>query len=494
MNESRFDAALRAIHATAPEPSSLDNKVQLALDRRYRSRLVRRRVVVALSACAVAAFGLFAMPAVQASASLRGITSALDKAPRVVMDTYSVDENGNRIQVAQSVIADGEESYHEFSGRREQFTKGDKVYNFDPTLNVYIVSERQATMHLKLSEMLGPAGEFSLGKRSIIEHVVGGGRKLLRATVRNVGLPERYIIDADEITELPVTMRVESLERGSWRTREVLDFRYDPNAAVAGPDLRKYRVVTMAEASAEFIKAMERKTVAEYRYKRGRVVVRAVDVSQDGTVFVAYQAGDKSANSWRGYGMNVSDNLGTHYLRVGQSSSYMAGPFGTPDGKLELEVFTPSRALAPGVKRRVDVTTQVDPNGTFIRMIKAGINYGNGHIVYHWQPNYQTTVFGKEKIVPLLSMNISAPTCSTHPAWAETVDYQAFGNSISAEMSKAGQRGDAALEERRWNDAVAYFQEELRLMREYEQKGYGPWDQSHALDKLDQARSHHVVP
>lgn len=91
--------------------------------------------------------------------------------------------------------------------------------------------------------------------------------------------------------------------------------------------------------------------------------------------------------------------------------------------------------------------------------------------------------------VPLLTQPIQRATCDVSPAWASRIDPTRFGNPIAAEMAKAYARAGAAMDEKRWSDAEAQLEEELRLKREHERQGYMPWSLSDTLDNLDKVRA-----
>jgi hypothetical protein len=222
-------------------------------------------------------------------------------------------------------------------------------------------------------------------------------------------------------------------------------------------------------------------------------VIRSIEVAQDGTVFVAYQSGDHVGRSWNGYALNLVDNLETRYLRVGQFGSFMEGPFDSQDGKVEMEIFCPRNPISPSQPRKLTLSTQADDKGQVGRIILAGTTDPSGHTTYRYQPNY-SAVTSVQGSIPVFSTLVSGATCGTHPTWAEPLDFTSYGNDIAAEMQKAEARGKAALEDSRWADAETLFNEELRLMREHERKGYGPWSQNQVLEYLDQARDHVYKP
>jgi hypothetical protein len=127
-------------------------------------------------------------------------------------------------------------------------------------------------------------------------------------------------------------------------------------------------------------------------------------------------------------------------------------------------------------------------------MIQAQTTDKDGTVKLRFQPNYRSKFYGEATVVPLLSKKFAKPTCDLRPSWAETLDYTSFANDPATGISINGARGEAALEAHNWDDAIDCFQKQLHSMQEHEARGFGPWDQSRPMDKLDQARQHVVKP
>ena len=489
MNDTQFDQALRAALPAPTEPPTLALKIDRALASAQRTRRLNRRVGLSLATAAALTLGFFAFPAVQAQASLGGIVSALDKQTRVRITTYSVAEDGSTRPSATTTIANGDVAYVDASGARQNFDVGDKTYALDPTLGKFIVRPRRPSRSLRLSEMLGPAGEFGFDKRAEIERLTVDGKAIVRATVVNKGFPERYVIDADAATDLPISSRVDALERGAWRTRQRLEFDYAANVTAPKPDLVRYPATTEVAASAAFGAAMTRETLGEMSFKKGRVVIRKVDVAADGTVFVAFQTGDRHPNSWRGYTLDVGGDVGTRYLRHGQIFGGDDAPFMDKDGKIEIEMFVPATPIAPDARRAISITTIRMPDGKLGRKVALDVT-DKGRVVWHG-----LTLDGwpyKDSFPPsttLLRRPAMLPTCEAAPAWAARLDFSRFGNPIAAEMEKANVRAQCAMEAKDWPEAEKWLNEQLRLMREHERQGYGPWSLSGPLDSLDKVHA-----
>lgn len=236
------DAQILAAFPPVAEPATLDAKIDRALARHTAVRRVRRRVALGTAVTAALAVGLVVFPAVQAQATLSGIARSLDRQIHARVLTYTVDEAGRRWPQATTIIADGDVAILDAKGGRQHFDTGDKSYDLDPTIGRFLVAPRRPGGSLRLSDLLGGASGFSLGKRADVRRVEVEGRSVLRATILNDGLPERYVIDADPETDLPVRMRVDALERGEWKLRTVLEFDYSAPVTALAPDLRRYQI------------------------------------------------------------------------------------------------------------------------------------------------------------------------------------------------------------------------------------------------------------
>jgi hypothetical protein len=286
---------------------------------------------------------------------------------------------------------------------------------------------------------------------------------------------------------------IEAKELGQWRKRQVLHFEYGAEAKIVGPDFRKFKTITPQQREQTFTSAMERSSLAEAKFGKGRVVVRAIEMAQDGTVFVAYQSGDRHARSWSGYGIRLKDDQGTPYIRVGLFGNNMEGPFLSPDGKLEMEVFTPPSPVASGWKPTVTLSTQHDSKGRLSRLIQVRVVDQNGQSSNHWQPNFQDRSKAGPVEIHLTSKQLQA-TCATHPQWAEQLNYSEYGTDESAQIAIWAARGESFLESGQWEKAELAFNRELRAMEEFQHKGHGSWSKDRPLRGLEQAKAHNPSP
>lgn len=488
MNEKQFETDLRNAFPIPPMTPTLDAKIDRALSLPAPKTVRGGKLVLGFAATTILAVALFTLPAARADASFTKILDAMDRATRVEVRTVTVDEAGKRTPMATSLLVGKDLCIKNAAGVIQQIDLGDKSYGYDPTIPAYIIRPKTTKTSLRFSDMLRPGGELPDASVSPVEEFREDGHDRLRVTLTQNGLPERYVIVADAKTELPVRMVIQSEERGRWRTRQELAFRYDPSITIPKPDFAKIPAVTQEQADASFESAMTKETLAKVGLRRGRFVVRRIDVAEDGTVFVAYQSGERSPNTWRGYAINLKDDIGTEYVRVGQATISGQEKIRAKDGKIEIETFTPRFAGVPRFPRRLELGTTLLRNQKLARSSIVQIDYDDGRVFN----GYQITERPEDgpHPVPLLSKSIPGPTCGAVPRWAGRLDAMAYGNDVYIGIAKAQGRAELAMREKRWPEAEAALIEQLRLMRESERKGYSPWSLDRPLKELDEVRTH----
>lgn len=498
MNDSQLDARLRMAFPAVAVPATLDGRIGAALDRHRRIRRIARPVRLTVGVAVSAALLIVMGPPVYAQAMVGRIAGALDGVQTVRIQRTSVDAEGNRI-AAGDVQYDGGRWRIRSAGQDILFRQG-KTYTFDPVVKAYVVSPGAdgpfaKPTGIRMSEMLGAANQWSLERRVQIEEATLEGRPMRRATVENPGLGERYVIYADPQTDLPREVQVEGREGDRWRLRMIQSFDYGSRVPAHAFELEKGKpVIGEAERASRVAKAMTSETIAEMPLRRGRLVVRAVDVAADGTVFIAYQSGDASPYTWRGFAFDLSDDLGTQYARrevFGGAEDLVRL---SKDRKLELEVFVPLQPIPAGRPRHLRFLTRRFKNQTLARTIRAGVTDASGRTTWRWQPNWQ----GRDTTPPtetvLVRRRIEAPTCDFAPGYAQLISFTDFSNEIAAAIFASSVRANGFAEREKWDEATRWYEEELRQMRRHERMGYGPWAEGRVLEKLAQVRNRTWVP
>jgi hypothetical protein len=503
MIETEFDKNLRTAYRTPETPSTLDSKIDRALAQHTHVRQVRRRVVLSFAATATAALAFVTLPAVKAQASLSGIVRALNGVERLEVSAYTIDENGNQVPYGKTEFDHG--AWHETGGNHDSYELYGRRYQFDSDLKAFITEgSRNRMTSLKLSDLLGPAGIFSLGKRVQAGMVMDGGQERLKATVKNGDLPERYVIYADKTTELPVRIEVEGLERNQWRVTLRSVFDYSPKAGSATPDLKKFPVIDRSEADRRIENALTKTEVAQIPAGAGRLVVRKFDVADDGTVFVLYQSGLRVAER-QGTPLEISDNLGTRYVRVGEGFAdpimmqrpgekiHPLKPLSKlADGRFEGEVFMPLNPIPASTPRTIRLGARQFGDGSLARLT-ANFWFVGEETNQFWQ--WSGTISGRpiapgsaKPVTVLQAPNVRA-TCGAAPAWTLHVSHGSFYSEEDSRMQKARRRATIAMQQNRWTEAEEQLNEVQKAMRDSERKGYGPYSRDAVLQDLDKVQA-----
>lgn len=462
MNEKQFDVNLKAAFKAPEMPIHMDHKIDEKLAQATHRTQVKRRLTLSLGAAVAVASGIFLFPSVKAQASLGGMMSALDKKLSAKIITFAVDESGNRQKVGTTVIANGNVAVLGPNGETRQVEMELDSYVWDPMTKAYIKFPRRGGGGIRLSELLGQASKFSLGKKVQIDRVEVNGKKILQAIITDQNLPERYIIEAEPETQLPFHMVTESLEQGKWRIRQDLDFIYEKNLRVDKPDFSVNELVTPEQNAQKLTNTLTQEVLGKIVAKDKTILVRKIDVAEDGTVFIAYQSGKTSGGSWSGYQLSLSDNLGTNYLRAGDIMSDNDKDLKVPkDGVIEIEVFVPKKKIASSTARSLTVSVALTSKGN----IDKWVPYEGNDLAQS----------GKGKVVNLFAKDFSSASCSVRPTWSAGVYWMLY-HDVYAEIFKAQWRSINAIRVKDWNEAERQLNEQLRWKRESEQQGLSSWE------------------
>lgn len=476
MNEKQFDANLKSAFKAPEMPIHMDHKINEKLAQATHRTLVKRKLTLSLGAAAAVASGVFLFPPIKAQASLGGMMNALDKKLSAKIITFSVDESGNRQRIGTTVIANGNVAVLGPNGETRQVEMEMDSFVWDPMTKAYIKFPRRGGGGIRLSELLGPASKFSFGKKVQLDRVEVNGRKILQAIITDQNLPERYIIEAEPETQLPFHMATESLEQGKWRIRQDLDFTYEQNLRVDKPDFAAYELVTPEQNAQKLTNTLTQEVLGKVVAKDKTILVRKIDVAEDGSVFIAYQSGKTSGGTWTGYQLSLSDNLGTSYLRAGDIMSNNDKDLTAPkDGVIELEIFVPVKRVASSTARSLTVSVALTSKGNIEKLVPYEGN--------------NLTQSSKSKVVKLFSKDFSSASCSVRPTWSAGIDWMLY-HDVYAEIFKAQWRSINAIRVKDWNEAERQLNEQLRWKRESEQQGLSSWEMGTTKEQLEMVKKH----
>jgi hypothetical protein len=477
MNEQQFDANLRAAFKTPQMPVHMDHKIDAKIAESQRRTLVKRRLTLSFTAAVLVAGGVFIIPPVQAQASLGGIMGALDRKLSAKILTYMVDEAGTHKKIGSTIIANGNVAVLGPKDEVKQVEFENDSFTFEPATNAYVRYPRSSAGGIRLSEMLGPASKFSFDKKVEIVRTSVEGREILRATVTNEKLPERYVIEADAKTQLPFHVQIESLEQNRWRIRQDLEFRYEEGLTVAKPDFSKTELLTPEQNDKRLTDSLTAEVLGRYVAKDKTILIRKVDIAQDGTVFVAYQSGKRKGGYWTGYQLGLKDDLGSNYVRAGDilSNGDVHSKKAPKDGAIELEVFIPRKPISSSQRRKLSLSILVDPSGKISQFVPA--------------QDGEFAQINDSKSVTVFTREFSQAADSVRPSWAAGIYWQ-FYFDVYTKIFKSQWLARDAMRRSDWTSAEFHLNEELRWKRASEQEGFSSWEMGSTLDNLDKVKKH----
>jgi len=488
LNEKHFDDALQAAFPAPKEQPRVTTLIDRQIERLTKRNVLRRRVLLSTFATVGAITVVTLYPSVQAQATLNRMATALDGVSTLRMTNTTIDESGRRFPAGGTDILRDKVRMLNGAGETELLFVGEKSYAVDKSLNAYVAGNNSpfGQKSIKLSSFIAGEGGYSVSKSVQIDHVVWHGKDVLHATVENSGLPERLVFFADPKTELPLEVHVEAREAGTWRLRQIMEFDYTPHFTAGTFALdKKMPVLTEDQASARIVDSIVSKQIAEVRLKKGRVVVRSIDVAEDGTVFVSYQNGDRRANTFTGNTINLSDNLGTIYAYQSEPTVGRAEDFvkHSKDGRLEVAFFVPVTPIPPTKPRTLNLSTQKFQNGELARMIQV-IEAG----VMKWVPNRQHP--GDEATpVKLISQDFPHATCTDYPDYLSRIRTDFTSESLS-DMQKSQLRGQYYMDKQNWVEAEKWFNQQLNAIERYERLGLGLYSEDQVRTNLKVVRTH----
>ncbi|HSI73619.1 MAG TPA: hypothetical protein VK934_10635 [Fimbriimonas sp.] len=490
MNEREFDSALKEAMVAKVATSRLDRKIDSALDRVRAGGRWRLRVWTLSGAVGALAFAVLLVPPMQAQATIARLQGALEGVRSLRVKKFSIDENGNLAENGFVAYSAGHWRMENANGAGKTYLLNGKQVSYDPLMRVFVANETRSQMQsLRLRDLMGSLGGFDIKRRVSQRNLQVQGRAAIEATIE-YGLPERLVVLADASTQLPIESRLESLELGKWRAREVSIFDYAAKFAPGFFEMPKgVPIVDRKELAKRMVDSMTRRQLASVPLDKGKLIIRAVDVAQDGTVFVAFQSGFKKARSWKGSTFRLTDDIGSAYQLLphgGEGSLDEEFIARTQDGKMELEVFVPVAPMINWTPRVVKLSASLYADGSLVRWVPSSMTLPDGSA-------------GPERLVPniyrvdgnnpmtsrtVLSHPVKEATCGDAPLYASMLNRTNFGSKTAAQITTAGARATFAMEKAHWKDARFWLNEKLRFMREHERLGLGSYSLGQTLENL----------
>ncbi|MCH7905307.1 MAG: hypothetical protein IH944_12190 [Armatimonadetes bacterium] len=491
MNETTFEHALKSAMEPITERPALDEKIDAKLKRATTS-VKARRWGATLGAAAAVVLSVFIFPRAQAQPTLAQVAGALDDVKSVRMESFAILEDGSRI--SQGTIAYYEGRWRLTTGNEDSVWFDGGLYRLDTAAGRYVRSSMPSgpfshnTKGLGLSSMLSSGGMNS--KEVTLTDGKFRGADVKIATVDSTGLRERMLIFADARTLLPISVEHYSNEQDVWRLRGEMTFDYSPNFPKGHFFLKPgVPVISKDDDKSDLFRELAATELATIDIKGGRLVVRSVDVARDGTVFVTYQVGDKT-RSWRGYRLTVTDDIGTVYA---PSSSLLSFDDDltqqSPDGRIEREVLVqlvPDKAWR---KRTVKVSMRFTDAREPVLFVGGVSSRPDGTIGFHYMPNtLGVDVAALPPLEEIWNGVFDEPSCEWRPDIFAQIQYSEFSHDMKAQLFRATSLARYYENSEDWKQAEHWIEEELRLMREHEEQGFGPYSLDDAHRRLDAVR------
>jgi hypothetical protein len=492
MNDVTFDDRIKGAMAPAPLPENLAGQVDSQIERFRARRLSGRRWKLAGSGAVVGALAVMLFPVAQAQVVLARMAGALEDVDAVRMERYNVLEGGAR---AWAGTIDYERGKWKTTNPGETYFYIDgKSYRYDALTESYVVEER-------------PQGPFahnstSLSVSSMLDRARGWGQSVrikeangsIVATIDGPDLNERTVVTADSKTMLPVRIESYALESGQWKLHSVMKPDYAPKfeaghfamradlPRVSKQDYEKRMVEALTSDSLLSIDSLDRV-----------FHLRSVEVASDGTVFVAYQIGDKT-RSWRGFRLRVTDDIGNEYANPPMlDGGYDLFLKHSQGGRLELEVFVPLEPTKGWRPHTVRLQAAFSQNKEIVEWNMSQIfsQRADGTAWFTIYPN--TPGVDRDNPPPwrqVWERHFDAPTCGLNPEYIANLDYQSFGNDVYSKIFRSSVLARHFQNAQDWANAERWLLEDLRLKRESASRGFGTWALDQALNELGSVRKH----
>lgn len=493
MNQIPFEDHVRAGFAAAEETDSLSAKIDQALYADGRKRVQRRRFKLTLAAAATLTIALVAFPTVQAEAQLRRIAGALDNVSSVVIQHYEVDRDGQEHPWGKTSYEGGK--WRIDDGRRTTIFKNGTRWILDPAARAYIMERDQEgpaahnLSSLSLSSMIAQMNQWNPGQKVDIGHSKFNGKDAVRAVILNLQsgpTPQRMTMYADPDTNLPIECQWEVSEKEGFVVKSIIRFEYTAPIPPTTFELdTSFAVLDKKEWEASVVKNLTSKELFSKPIGVHRLVLRNVDVAADGTVYVLYQAGETTPRWERGYAFELTDDLGTKYVK-GQVDSRMDEPTiaQSKDGKVELETFVPKQPVKRWEPRTLTLTAFFRKSGSLDRAGKA-MSFGNdGNDFAFWIRDPEA----KATPLTVLDRRFENPTCPSYPTYAGWIDGQHFGSVASAEVMRATARTWDCLHGNDFQGAERWLEMRLKAIERMTLEGETDWGKASAERSLEYVR------
>lgn len=485
MNEQDFYQTLVTQRNAHRAPAEISDRIDVAIEATNRRRHTQRRTLLMGFGFAALAIGLASYPSIKVYATMTKMKRAIEQVDEMRIKTEVVLLDGTTVPGPSIYIQGGTTAHVDAKGHLEGIQEKKTSWFWDPSLKVYVRRNARGFGMQSLSDMLQPSSPMGIGSGWTLDLIVVNGKQKLRAMVPHSHLNERYTFVADPATDLIESYIVDGKVAGKWTPRLKGSIEYGPN--VAFPTLPKQaRVLSEEELGAAQVRSIGATEIARKKVGKSTLVIRKIERTDSGCVFVVYQSGNKDAlndprsSRWRGYATKLSDELGTNYVHIGQFMQLKQVDPKEPElGMFECEIFAPAEPLRSAKPRQFSIKAFEEENGKLARLTFGYSVFDDGSFKGYWIPQ-------NAKPHSVLAAYEQVATQPRAPSWLSVFNVQ----PDDLESLVARFRARHFVEQQVWDRAEHYQLEAIRLTKEKEARTRMPHSTTNLESKLQHIREH----
>ena len=471
MNPKQFEEIIRSEMSAKEVPLGLNSRISRELAKVQGRRRLIRRFTFAISASAAATFILVALPTVNARAGIQRMAGALDNVHSVVLTDELIGRDGSKRTISKMSYLDGRWKMEGISD--VTYYVNGITYSLPKNGHNFISDKKPQgpfahnEQHLSLSSFLGEIRQWQPKSTVTMDQADYQGRKLNRATITEEN-GSRTLMWADPSNDLPVAIEQLRKRNNKWTIVEQtkLDYASPLKQADFVPDFKTYPAIDKETFDRQMVASVTQTSKGELKLPHGRLIVRAVDVAPNGTVFVACQSGERIARWDRGYPLEIASSDGTQYgLMEIESSEDQAFIDHSNDGKLEVCVFVPLEPLSVWHPFDLKIVAHMNKAGKLEKKQIAYMSqmHAKNGIVYMVSRRWYYDRDKPTTLKTVASIHVDKPTVDVSPGYLQLVQPFDFRTDSDFRRAEAQARADEYRELDQPNMEAKWIEEVMRL-------------------------------
>jgi len=426
-------------------------------------------------------------PTAMAVYNLRRIEGSVSDAQTAEIDEFDVQPDGTESQSGRTLYDRGK--WRMERGSAYQIWEAGRLWRFDPGLRrvTFKAAPNGPAMYnlsgFSVRSMIADMTHWNWRQKIEVGDGFFEGKNVSQVTITNSDGAERVQVMADRTTSMPIAFLSESKTVNGWRFSAVARAKFNQPV-----DTRLFSttfepsipIVDLDRELAQFRTRIQT-PLAKFDWFGRTIAIRAVDINPNGHVFLLYTDGETKLDRQRATDhmiaairsnelnhanalfvphptVDACNSRGGEYLKSGELYPYVSGPSDRfrsgivlPDGQvLQGAWFIPSES---GPWRPIDLT--ITFNGDRTKMFRQRFEKPSTSLLPDW-----TSLMG---IAPTSEQDVLREELHVRrPALQQKSDFPRLISNVEAE---------------------------LRLMREEESNGIGPWAKGDLYLDLYQAYS-----